>query len=83
MAPSAFTPVESVFSGNCVGCHNASNAAPGSSFNVAGLNLEVGIAYGQIVDIDSTELEAQYLALQIQGNPGFELGAVLLTFHLL
>ena len=54
--PSAFTPVATVFSGNCVGCHNSSNAAPGSSFNVAGLNLQQPGTYARIVDVNATEL---------------------------
>jgi hypothetical protein len=55
-ATSAFTPVSTVFSGNCVGCHNASNAAPGSGFDVAGLDLSGAGAYGRIVNVSSTEL---------------------------
>ncbi len=56
IAPSAFTPVATVFSGNCVGCHNSGNAAPGSGFNVAGLNLQQPGTYARIVDFNSTEL---------------------------
>jgi hypothetical protein len=55
-ATSAFTPVETIFSGSCVGCHNAGNAAPGSTFDVAGLDLSGAGAYGRIINFNSTEL---------------------------
>jgi hypothetical protein len=42
----------------CVGCHNAGNAAPGSAFNVAQLNLEPATAYSQLVGVNATELPA-------------------------
>lgn len=53
-ATSAFTPVAAVFS-TCVGCHNAGNAAAGSGFDVAGLDLSGAGAYGRIVNVNSTE----------------------------
>lgn len=40
----------------CVGCHNAGNAAPGSAFNVAGLDLAPAGAYAQLVGVAATEL---------------------------
>lgn len=58
--PTAFTPIATIFSG-CAGCHNAGNAAPGSAFPVAGLNLEGLAAYSRIVDINSTELPSMKL----------------------
>jgi len=56
-ATGAFTPVATVFSGNCVGCHNAANAAPGSAYNVAGLDLGTN-AYMHIVNTAATEFPA-------------------------
>jgi hypothetical protein len=55
--PTAFTAAKAVLS-TCTGCHNAANAAPGSAFNVAGLNLEAAVAYGQIVNVNANELPA-------------------------
>ena len=53
----AFTPVAAVFagSGGCTLCHNGPNAAPGSAFNVAGLDLTGVAAYGRIFNQPSTE----------------------------
>ncbi|MBK9946917.1 MAG: hypothetical protein IPP12_07020 [Nitrospira sp.] len=53
--PTAFTAAKAVLS-TCAGCHSAANAAPGSAFNVAGLNLEATVSYSQLVGVNSTEL---------------------------
>jgi hypothetical protein len=53
--PTAFSEAKAVLSA-CTGCHNGTNAAPGSGFNVAGLNLEGAVAYSQIVGVNSNEL---------------------------
>lgn len=57
----AFNPVAIIFSGSCVGCHNAANAAPGSSFDVAGLDLEGLEAYDNIVGVFSNQLPTMEL----------------------
>ncbi len=53
--PTAFTAAKAVLS-TCTGCHNAMNAAAGSAFDVAGLNLDAAVSYSQLVGVDSNEL---------------------------
>jgi cytochrome c5 len=52
-APTGFTDAQTVLS-TCTGCHNAANAAAGTTF--ARLNLEPALAYSQIVGVNSLEL---------------------------
>lgn len=60
-----FAPVAKVFSGHCTNCHNPNNAAPNSTFNVAGLNLEGGAsgldAYNRIANVASKEFPSMKL----------------------
>jgi hypothetical protein len=73
--PTAFSPVATLFSGNCVGCHNASNAAPGSGFNVGGLDLSgAASAYGRIVNVPATEHPS---TSRIIGGTNTEVGSYL------
>jgi hypothetical protein len=79
----AFTPVSAIFSGSggCTSCHNAANAAPGSAFNVAGLDLTGVGAYTRLVNQPSTEHPStnritpgapnnSYLLLKLLGHQG-------------
>jgi hypothetical protein len=51
VSPGNFTPVETIFSGNCVGCHNTANSATGFGH----LDLSTN-AYSNIVNHASFEL---------------------------